>query len=284
MRVDIGGGFRLYFDVDGMGLAPDEAAMVARPTLILLHGGPGFDHSSYKPAFSQFADICQVIYLDHRGQGRSDRGDPADWVLDTWADDLVRFCDALEIEKPIVLGNSFGGMVAQRYAHRHPGHAGKLVFSSTAARNDISAMVAMFRRLGGDAVAEIADRFWNNPTVENQIVYLRECGPYYTQSAGNHFAESRSVRNPAVLEKFFASGVGEGLTFNELPHLSKVTSPTLVLAGALDPVCPKTASDAIVAALPPHLVRYEVFENAGHGVFRDDPDRAFQVLREFILA
>ena len=77
MRVDIGGGFRLYFDVDGVGLAPDDAGMVERPTLILLHGGPGFDHSSHKPAFSRFADICQVIYLDHRGQGRSDRGYPA---------------------------------------------------------------------------------------------------------------------------------------------------------------------------------------------------------------
>ena len=284
MRVDIGGGFRLYFDVEGEGLAPDDAAMVERPTLILLHGGPGFDHSSYKPAFSQFADICQVVYLDHRGQGRSDRGDPADWVLDVWADDLVRFCAALEIEKPIVLGNSFGGMVAQRYAHRHPGHAGKLIFSSTAGRNDISAMVTMFRQLGGDEVARVADLFWNNPTLENQLTYLRVCGPFYTQTPGNHFAETRSVRNPAVLEKFFAAGVGEGLTFNELPHLPKVTSPTLVLAGALDPVCPKTASDEIVAAMSPDLVRYEVFENAGHGVFRDDPDRAFRVLREFILS
>ena len=93
MRVDIGGGFRLYFDVEGPGLVPEDTQMVERPTLILLHGGPGFDHTGYKPAFSQFADICQVIYLDHRGQGRSDRDTPDQWTLDIWADDVVRFCD-----------------------------------------------------------------------------------------------------------------------------------------------------------------------------------------------
>ena len=45
MRVDIGGGVRLYVDVDGMGLVPVEGKLVQRPTLVLLHGGPGFDHA-----------------------------------------------------------------------------------------------------------------------------------------------------------------------------------------------------------------------------------------------
>ena len=281
MRVDIGGGFRLYFDVEGPGLVPEDTQMVERPTLILLHGGPGFDHTGYKPAFSQFADICQVIYLDHRGQGRSDRDTPDQWTLDIWADDVVRFCEALEIAKPIVLGNSFGGFVAQRYAHRHPGHAGKLIFSSTSGKMDIDAIVAMFRQLGGEEVAKVADTFWRDPTPANQMHSLAICGPYYTQRPGNLFAETRTLRNPRVLEHF---ATGEGMTFNELPFLDAVSAPTLVLAGALDPVCPKTGSDAIVAAMDPDLVRYEIFENAGHGVFRDDPDRAFAVLREFILS
>lgn len=281
MRVDIGGGFRLYFDVEGQGLAPDDTRMIEKPTLLLLHGGPGFDHSGYKPAFGQFSDICQVVYLDHRGQGRSDRDTPDQWNLDVWADDVVRFCEALEIVKPIVLGNSFGGFVAQRYGHRYPDHAGKLIFSSTSPRMDVEAIVAMFRQLGGEAAAKVADTFWRDPTPANQKVYLEVCGPFYTQNPGNLFAETRTLRNHKVLEHFAS---GEGMTFNELPFLDAVAAPTLVLAGALDPVCPKAGSDAIVAAMNPNLVRYEVFENAGHGVFRDDPDRAFAVLREFILS
>ena len=101
-----------FFEVEGVKLRPDGPRMREVPTLILLHGGPGFDHSTYKPLFSALADAVQVVYLDHRGQGRSDdRSTPEHWNLNQWAQDLKAFCDALEIENPIVLGNSFGGFV-----------------------------------------------------------------------------------------------------------------------------------------------------------------------------
>jgi len=64
-------GARLFFDVEGAGLIPDGPQMRAKPTLLLLHGGPGFDHALYKPALSALADVAQVVYLDHRGNGRS---------------------------------------------------------------------------------------------------------------------------------------------------------------------------------------------------------------------
>lgn len=66
-------GAKLYFDVDGPGLVPDGKTMCERPTLILLHGGPGFDHSGFKPDFSTLTDVAQVVYLDHRGNGRSEQ-------------------------------------------------------------------------------------------------------------------------------------------------------------------------------------------------------------------
>lgn len=102
----------LFFDVEGAKLVPDGPRLREKPTLLLLHGGPGFDHSGFKPAFSELAADAQVVYLDHRGNGRSDRGDPGRWTLAEWADDVRAFCDALAIERPVVLGQSFGGMVA----------------------------------------------------------------------------------------------------------------------------------------------------------------------------
>ena len=129
-------GVRLFFDVEGGKLVPDGSAMREKPTLLLLHGGPGFDHTIYKPAYSALADIAQVIYLDHRGNGRSDAGPKESWTLAQWGDDVRAFCDALGIEKPIVLGVSFGGMVAMAYATRHPSHPGKLILISTEAKGD----------------------------------------------------------------------------------------------------------------------------------------------------
>jgi pimeloyl-ACP methyl ester carboxylesterase len=72
-------GVRLFFDVEGSSLVPDGPVMREKPTLLLLHGGPGADHSIYKPDYSALADIAQVIYLDHRGNGRSEDGPHSPW-------------------------------------------------------------------------------------------------------------------------------------------------------------------------------------------------------------
>ena len=61
----------LYFDVEGPALVPDGPTMRERPTMLVLHGGPGFDHAYFKPALSALADTAQVVYLDLRCQGRS---------------------------------------------------------------------------------------------------------------------------------------------------------------------------------------------------------------------
>jgi proline iminopeptidase len=97
MFVDVDGA-RLFFDVEGAGLVPDGSRMRAKPTLILPYGGPGYDHTHYKPAFSALADVAQIVYLDHRGNGRSSGDDPETWNLARWGDDLKSLCDTLGIE------------------------------------------------------------------------------------------------------------------------------------------------------------------------------------------
>ena len=281
MRIDIGGGVRLYVDVDGMGLVPVEGKMVERPTVLLLHGGPGMDHAGFKLGLNQLHDVAQVIMYDHRSQGRSDPRPTEEWTLDMWADDVVRLCDALGIDKPIVMGNSFGGMVAQRYIGRHPEHPSKVVLSSTVPRWDLKPVVEMFRTLGGDHSALVAQTYWLDPTDENLAEYLAVCGPLYTQTPGNMFTAVESVRN-RLLSRHWASG--EGLTFDTRADLAVAQCPVLVLGGELDPVCPITGSEEIAACLPPHLLQFERFANSGHGVFRDENDRAMRVLRDFIVS
>jgi len=80
MRVLVNG-VQLFFDVQGASLVPDGPTMREKPTLLLLHCGPGFDHSIYKPAYSSLADCAQVIYFDHRGNGRSGAGPKEAWTL-----------------------------------------------------------------------------------------------------------------------------------------------------------------------------------------------------------
>src|SRR5437667_9563236 len=101
MQVLVNGGW-LFFDVAGAKLVPDGPVMREKPTLLLLHGGPGFDHSIYKPAYSALADSVQIIYLDHRRNGRSEDGAGESWNLPPWGEDVDAFCDILGIGCPIV--------------------------------------------------------------------------------------------------------------------------------------------------------------------------------------
>src|SRR5258705_123980 len=159
MRVVVNG-VRLFFDVEGASLVPHGAAMRERPTLLLLHGGPGLDHSIYKPAFSTLAGIAQVLFLDHRGNGRSEPGPRESWTLAQSAEDVRAFCEAVGIERPIVYGASFGRTVALAYAARYPDHPAKLILVSTeaAGHTHLERRVGLFEPFGGPEVGALARR------------------------------------------------------------------------------------------------------------------------------
>jgi pimeloyl-ACP methyl ester carboxylesterase len=177
--------------------------MREKPTLLLLHGGPGFDHSVYKPAYSALADVAQVIYLDHRGNGRSDAGPKDAWTLAQWGDDVRAFCEAVGIERPIVLGASFGGKVAMAYATRHPSHPAKLILVSTEAAGGThkDRRVAMFEKLGGAEIGAMARRrlYEGHSDKASLDTWLRLAFPLYTRTPRDPNLPRRVVSNSEVL-------------------------------------------------------------------------------------
>jgi proline iminopeptidase len=243
------------------------------------------DHSTYKPRFSQLADIAQVIFLDHRGNGRSDPGPREKWTLAQWGDDVQAFCEALAITRPIVLGTSFGGMVALAYATRHPEHPAKLILVSTEAAGGthLEERVALFERLGGPEVGALARRRLIDGHMDAALLdeWVRLAFPVYTRTSRDPAWVRRTIVHPEV-HLWFTRSNGEGRTFNLLPMLQRVQCPTLVLGGEEDPMIPIACQEEIVAALPAHLVRFERFPGCGHGVLTDAPERGMAVIRDFI--
>jgi pimeloyl-ACP methyl ester carboxylesterase len=255
--------------------------MRERPTIVLLHGGPGFDHTRFKPNYGPMAAFAQVVYLDHRSHGRSDRTGSDRWTLDCWADDVAAFCDALEIAKPVVIGTSFGGFVAMNYAIRHPDHPAKIILCTTAARARLDRAYDVFERLGGKRAREVAEAFWTRPNPETVREYRKVCMPLYTRTPGDRDAFARGVFSQDVL---FHWSEGEENSFDLRAGLAKIQCPTLVLGGEDDPITPIADSEDIVAALPKDLVRFERFPNAGHGIVADAPERFFAVIKDFVGA
>ncbi len=270
---------RIFFDVAGSSLAPGSEGMEQRPALLCLHGGPGFDHTTLRPYFDRFADTHQVIYLDHRGNGRS-TGEFADMHLDRWADDIADICAALGIEKPVVFGQSFGGMVAMHYGARHPDGPSKLILSSTAARMRYDVTLDIFEKLGGKEARAVALRNWEETSEDAFEAYEQVCLPLYNPDPDPDAAAAfqRAIRKREVTVHFFE---------NELKHmdlrpaLPVITCPTLVIACGQDPITPVICGEELAQAIGSNA-RLEVFMDCGHGSYRDDPAGSEKLLRKFL--
>jgi pimeloyl-ACP methyl ester carboxylesterase len=233
------------------------------------------------------ADVAQIVYLDHRGNGRSEDGPRESWKLAQWGDDVAGFCDALGIVSPIVLGASFGGMVALAYATRHPAHPSKLVLISTAASGGEyrERRVELFARFGGPEVGALARRRFleaqGHPDQASLDAWARLALPHYTRVPRHPDMARRAVNRSEVLRWFTRPG-GESDTYDMRGDLGRIQCPTLVLGGEDDPIHPIESQADIAAALPSHLVQFERFADCRHAVVTDAPERAMAVIRQFI--
>lgn len=276
MYVDVNG-TRLWFDVDGPALVPEGPEMRERPTLVLVHGGPGvWDHSYLKPNFARLTTVAQVVYLDLRGHGRSAWGDPADWSFEVCADDVRAFCDAIGVARPIVLGHSMGGPIVLLYGARHPGHAAGLIVQSGYARLDVPRLVEGFRRIGGDEVAELARRdFGGEPVTDEESARI-------FAAFGPQVPDADDLARRIVNRELNAHGSELTRRLNVVDQLGRIDCPTLVCVGALDPVTPVAAAQEIVQALPDRVAQLEVLDGAGHFPWKDVPDRYWALITEFV--
>ena len=261
-----------------MGLVPDGPTMRERPIVVCLHGGPGFDHTTLKHYLAPLAEDAQLVFPDQRGQGRSDESSPDRWNLDTWVEDVCAFCEALGIERPIILGHSFGGMVALGVAIRYPELPASLIISSSIARFRLDRALPMFERLGGEEARTVAERYFLDPNQEHDEAFMATCLPLFNPTPLDPDLLARAILRPEVDFHFTR---GEAFTYDWFGELDQIRCPTLILAGELDPVTTVVDHEEMAAAIPGS--RLEVFPDAGHGVFRDKAAEALTVIRDFVL-
>ena len=244
MLVPIADGARLFAQVMGAALAP-EPASPERPWIVLLHGGPGSDHTVFLgESLDRLADSCNVLLYDHRGNGRSDRSDESRWNLDQWASDLVSLCHELEIVRPIVWGASFGGFVAQRYLELFPAHAKRVVLAGTASHLDADAIAMRFERLAGSEAGDAARIMFSGLSLTQDVaaVWTERCVPLYSSTQDAVEVLHRPLRND-VLRRSFYSGEARTMRFQ---HPARAQTPVFWVWGRSDPVFPGEVSRAHV--------------------------------------
>ena len=280
MKIAVGD-IELFFDVEGPKVVASGDTWIERPTVVLLHAGPGADHSLYKDLVGpQLASVAQVVYLDQRGDGRSSRSDASHWNLDTWSDDLRAFLDALEIERPVLLGSAIGSLVALSFASRYPDRLAGLVLVSAVARYVHQRSVSEFDRLGGAHAGEVAARYFGDPTEATFADYMNVCLPLYTRRPLDPDVIARMRINPEGTVNWTRAEAGK-LDLREA--VGRIACPVLLFAGEDDPSFTLPGAEELAASLPAGLTTFRRIPGAGHGVFRDAP-WALDEAAEFIRA
>jgi proline iminopeptidase len=254
--------------------------------LFALHGGPGMDHTEMHPWLDPLGDTFRLIYVDQRGQGRSERVDPQTLSLRRFADDISTLAAALGIRRYALLGHSFGSFVALAHAVER-GEASHYILtgctaSFTKTAPEIEHNLATFEPV--ELREQVTESWALEPhahTQEDVRRLLEMQMPFHfatTQSEAyrRYMATSdRAVYAPEVLA-YFAE---HQYPIEYEDQLGRVSRPTLVVTGERDRTCTPRASRDLHAGIPgSELV---IVPEAGHMVFVEQSERYFQAVRGF---
>jgi len=278
-----GAGARIYYKTLGRGIP-----------LLLLHGGPGADHSDFLPALKPLARRCQLVLIDERGSGRSERlKDPQGYTLNHMVKDIERVRQHLKLPRLVVLGHSFGGILAQAYAVRHPNRTLGLVLAGTGSsarcidrdfRNIRRRLPARLRaRLARQEQAGIfqADGAYEE---EYAAASAEALAPYmYAKTPPRRYQQAPDLGMGVLREMwvrrsdFRIDGNLQGFDFTH--SLSRVKAPSLVVIGDRDLVSTTTA-DISRASLP--RATLVVMAECAHMMYIDQTVRFNRLLEDFL--
>jgi proline-specific peptidase len=124
---------------EGLVALPEVALFVRQygqsgPAVVVIHGGPDWDHTYFLPYLLPLAERLRLIFFDMRGCGRSQKFHAvAPYHIDRVVADLAALLDHLAVEDVTLLGFSYGGRVALRFVDQHPQRVAKLILASTTA-------------------------------------------------------------------------------------------------------------------------------------------------------
>lgn len=277
-------GTQIYFDIAGMQLAPVKNDFIERPVIFMLHGGPGGDHLRFKQHSLELQDVAQLVFIDHRGCGRSKKSKQQEYTLENNIEDVEALRKHLGLERICILGTSYGGMVAQGYATRYPKNLEKLILVVTApSYRFLDKAKKTLRELGNAKQIAIAEHLWNGTFKDHNHVmeFFKHMESIYSLSAGKKrkqtYSKSKTTWSHEALNEGFSGFLRK---FDFIPKLKKITCPTLILAGKNDWICDPLQSKIIAQHIPRSELK--IFKNCGHAIAVDAHEKYIKAIKLFL--
>ena len=232
-------------NVNGVNIDYDVCGQGEPLVLIQGLGGPRSGWIFQTRAFSKY---YQVITLDNRGVGKSDKPSQP-YTVSTMADDTIALLDHLKVEKAHVLGASLGGMVAQEMAINYPDRVRKLILACTAAGMGHTNGSAVETMGHGSTLtqADIKDpRSVDMGRVMSEVTTLsfnKRLSKIFFVPLAKTYLRFREVQ--AISGQMEAA-----MAHSTLDRLDQIEAPTLVIVGTGDRLVPSQSSELLANMIP----------------------------------
>jgi len=266
-----------YISIDGLRInlydSAGERSYEDERSLIFLHGMPG-QISNWKYQIKYFEERYRVIAYDQRGFGKSDK--PKSVRLQDYLDDLDRIMarTGVKPENAVIIGHSFGGMIAQAYAREKAIRGLILVGSLTKIKPDIIDKITWY----------LPSVFWGRLFFhENPLTRRVYRDMFFSPSTPAEVFEEFLRDNKEYLESLPAHAFRYGKYFTDYDAskwLHEVRAPTLIVVGRDDKVTPPSESEKISRLIPNS--KLIVVENAGHLILYERHEELNRLIEEFV--
>lgn len=271
-------GVRIHYTVRGSG-----------PALIAHSGGPGTDARLWDD-LAHIDDFVTIVMIHPRGSGLSGSAEGDAYLLPDYASDVEALRIHLGLDQPILMGWSHGGMAAMQFAFTYPDARSKLILVDTTAflgefLGDIEGAVQEFKNepwFEKSFAALKAEWAGEYETDEDMALLWAEEMKFYFKKFDER-AEAYHARTkdlPVHVASLKTFNDKEAATMDLRPHLNKIKVPTLVIVGRHDFITNVAMAEEMVKHIP--NARLEIFEESGHFPMVEEPEKFYQVIKEFV--
>jgi proline iminopeptidase len=255
-------------------------------TIVVIHGGPGLNHSYFRPHLNALEKKFRVVYYDQRACGQSATPSPDSITIRFLVEDLEGIRKELKVEKLNLLAHSWGAVLGTHYAIAYPGRVSKIIYSNPAMLSkeyDREAQqLSIKKTTKEDSLLRTQLMAGGITSVDKytQIIQLSFRTSAFDPSKMNqlnlnlpaHFMEANSALFTGMMKDPQNND-------NLYDSLKKFTFPTLIIHGEAD-VLPIASIHQLKSNLPKsELV---VMKRSGHFPFVEEQEKYVDVITNFI--
>jgi pimeloyl-ACP methyl ester carboxylesterase len=259
----------------------------SEPALLVVHGGPDWDHTYLRDPLVRLADTCKLIMPDIRGCGRSTKGLPAEcYTPDAAVSDLLSMLDVLSLDVVSVLGFSYGGLLAQRLVVRAPGRFRKLVVASSSiypvADDAYAAWPDRSKREAARQAAWADEQLDGAAKVRAAAIAGARSDVWKEDRLAGYLDRLNAVHFGAEWMRPWRAGAlpDAGLEQAE-QDLAEIGIPILLLHGSHDTTVPVSLAIRCAHQIP--NARVAIIDGAGHMTHVDEPDQWIAAIESFLI-